>query len=131
MGKDVSERTENVRDTVRRTEVNVEETPGRSGAGTAGSGTQGGRFDDSDFRTDFQSRYGRSGGSYETYQPAYQYGYEMASDPRYQGRSFEQVESDLQKDYARRYPNSIWERMKDAIRYGWDKVTGKAKATAR
>jgi hypothetical protein len=28
-------------------------------------------------------------------------------------------------------PNSTWERMKDAIRYGWNKVTGKAAATVR
>lgn len=121
VGKDVSERTETVRDTVRRTEVNVEQTPGGPGA----------QFDDSDFRADFQNRYGTSGGSYETYQPAYRYGYDMASDPRYRGRSFDDVESDLRTDYGRRYPNSTWEKMKDAVRYGWNKVTGKARATTR
>ncbi len=121
VGKDVSERTETVRDAVRHTDVNVEHT----------SGTHGAALDDTDFRSDFQNRYAASGASYDTYLPAYRYGYEMASDARYKGRPFDEVESDLRKDYGQRYPNSAWDRMKDAIRYGWNKVTGKTKAAAR
>ncbi len=121
VGKDVSERTETVRDTVRHTEVNVEQTPSARGAA----------FDDSDFRADYQKRYAASGASYDTYQPAYRYGYDIASDPRYKGRSFDEVESDLQADYRQRYPNSTWEKMKEAVRSGWNKVSGKSQATAR
>jgi uncharacterized protein (TIGR02271 family) len=121
VGKDVSERTETVRDTVRRTEVDVERSPGSRGA----------EFDDSDFRSDFQKRFANAGDSYDTYLPAYRYGYDVASDPRCEGRSFEEIEPDLRADYSRRYPNSTWEKMKDAIRYGWNKVTGKATATVR
>ena len=121
--KEVGERSQTVRDTVRRQEVEVEDLGQGSGGATASSGT--GSYTD-DFRRDFQTRYGRSGGSYGDYEPAYTYGYTAASDPRYQGRSWTDVESDLRTDYGRRYPNSTWERMKDAIRYGWDKVTGKA-----
>lgn len=122
VGKEASQRTETVRDSVRRTEVNVEQIPAQAGATTAQT------FDDSDFRADFQRRYGTSGATYDTYLPAYRYGYEVASDPRYRGKSWDQIESDLRSDYGRRYPNSTWERMKDAVRYGWDKVTGKTKA---
>jgi uncharacterized protein (TIGR02271 family) len=121
VGKDVSERTETVRDTVRRTEVDVEQTP--SSTGTS--------FDDSDFRDDFQERYAASGASYDTYLPAYRYGYDMASDPRYRGRSFDEIEPDLRLEYGRRHPQSAWEKMKDAVRHGWNKVTGKAQAATR
>ncbi len=121
VGKDVSERTETVRDAVRHTDVNVEHT----------GGTHGSALDDTDFRSDYQNRYAASGASYDTYLPAYRYGYEMASNPQYKGRRFDEVESDLRKDYGQRYPNSAWERMKEAIRYGWDKVTGKSKAATR
>jgi uncharacterized protein (TIGR02271 family) len=121
VGKEVSEHTETVRDTVRHTEVNVEQTPAATGPA----------FDDSDFRADFQNRYAASGASYDTYLPAYRYGYEMASDPRYKGRSYDEIESDLRSEYGRRYPKGAWEKMKDAIRYGWNKVTGKAQATGR
>jgi uncharacterized protein (TIGR02271 family) len=129
--KDATERTETVRDTLRRTEVDVENLTDAKGRntmvddvrGTASANTR--MVDDTDFRNDFAQRYGNSGANYDTYAPSYQYGYDMASDPRYRGRSFDEVESDLRTDYGNRYPNSTWERMKDSVRYGWNKVTGK------
>jgi uncharacterized protein (TIGR02271 family) len=121
IGKETTQRTEKVRDSVRRTEVDVEPIA----AGTRQADTD---YDDTDFRNDFQTRYGASGGSYDTYAPAYRYGYQMGSDPRYRGRSYDEVESQLRSDYAGRYPNSAWEKMKDSVRYGWDKVTGRARA---
>ena len=126
VGKETSQRTETIRDTVRHTEVDVEPVTGTAtGAGTATATGTGAAFDDSDFRRDFQTNYAGSGGSYDTYAPAYRYGYTMASDPRYKGKSFSEVENDLRADYGRQYPNSTWDKMKNSIRYGWDKVTGK------
>ena len=119
--KDASERTATVLDSVRRTEVNVEHLSEASGARSE---------DEYDFRRDELTRYAIAGARYEDYEPAYQYGYQAASDPRYQGRSWDQVESDLRSDYGERYPDSAWERFKDAIRHGWDKVTGKAKSAS-
>jgi uncharacterized protein (TIGR02271 family) len=58
VSKDATERQETVRDTVRRTEVNVEN------AAQTSSGA--GNYDD-DFRRDYQSRYAGSGASYEDY----------------------------------------------------------------
>lgn len=126
VGKEVSQRNETIRDTVRHTEVDVEQLKGNETGTATGSG-----FDDTYFRNDFQSRYGTSGETYDTYAPAYRYGYDAASDPRYRGKDFSEIESDLRSDYGRRYPNSTWEKMKDSIRYGWDKVTGKTSAAAR
>jgi uncharacterized protein (TIGR02271 family) len=119
VGKEVSERTETIRDSVRRTEVDVEQIPGSAG------GVGNASFDDTHFRHDFQTRYGASGAKYETYAPAYQYGYQMGSDPRYKGKSFSMVESSLKSDYGSRYPDSTWEKIKDSVRYGWEKVTGR------
>jgi uncharacterized protein (TIGR02271 family) len=126
VGKETTHRTENVRDSVRHTEVEVEQLSGNQGA----SGSTAG-YDDTDFRRDFQSRYGSSGGAYDDYAPSYRYGYEMANDPRYRGRSFDEVESQLRSDYGNRYPNSTWEKIKDSVRYGWDKVTGRTQAAGR
>ncbi len=130
--KDATERTETVRDTVRRTEVDVENLSDPKVRDTMVDDVRGnvsrnaGGLDDTDFRNDFSQRYGNSGANYDTYAPSYQYGYDMANDPRYRGRNFDEVESDLQTDYGSRYPNSTWERMKDSVRYGWNKVTRKA-----
>ena len=117
VGKNATERTETVRDTLRRTDVNVE----KMGAG----GRSFSDYDD-DFRRDFSTRYGSvRGAKYEAYAPAYQYGYRMASDERYSGRSWEDTEPTLRTDYERSYPGSKWEQMKDSIRYGWDRLTNR------
>jgi uncharacterized protein (TIGR02271 family) len=116
VGKDVTERTEQVRDTVRRTEVDVEKLD----AGKAGNADY-----NADFRRNWQDQYASSGGNYETYQPAYEYGYRTANDPRFRGRNWSDVEGDVRSDYMRNNPQGNWERMKGAVRYGWDKVTGK------
>jgi uncharacterized protein (TIGR02271 family) len=122
VSKDVSEREQKVRDTVRRQEVDVQNL--REGGPNTGDR---GAFDD-EFRRDFDTRYASSGAAYDDYQPAYTFGYNAANDPRYQGRSWDEVEPDLRSNYGRQYPNSTWERMKDSIRYGWDKVTGRTRA---
>jgi len=112
VGKETKQRTEHVRDTVRRTEVEVEPL-------------QKGTDYREDFRRDYETRYADSGVDYETMQPAYEYGYRYASDPRYRGRNWSDVEEDLKTDYMRSQPNSSWDRVKGAVRYGWEKVTGK------
>lgn len=117
IGKDVSDRTETVRDTVRRTQVDVEPLEGSR---------TGGAVDDTEFRRHFQQTYGASGANYADYGPAYEYGYTSASDPQYRNRSFDEAESGLRSGYERRYPNSMWDKVKDSVRYGWNRVTRKA-----
>lgn len=126
VNKEASERTETVRDTVRRNDVEVENLTGKN----AQTSATGQTYNDDEFRSDFSSRYAASGGKYEDYAPAYRYGSDIANDPRYKGRNYSQIESELRDDYTRRNPNSSWDRVKDSIRYGWDKVTGKTRSAA-
>ena len=117
INKEATQRQQTVRDTVRRTEVDVENLSER---GTKSSSSA------EDFRSHFTSHYGSGGDTYQSFEPAYRYGYDTASDPRYKGKDFNQVQSELRSDYERRYPNSTREKIKDAVRYGWDKVTGRS-----
>ena len=87
VGKDVNERTETVRDTVRRKDVRVEETGGTHADY------------DEDFRTDYQKRYANRGQSYDYYAPAYRFGSTYATDQRYRDRDWNIVESDLRRDW--------------------------------
>jgi uncharacterized protein (TIGR02271 family) len=123
VGKETKERTERVRDTVRRTQVEVEPLTDGNTAGETGYGSAN---YDADFRRNWQDRYASSGESYETYQPAYEFGYRSASDPRYRGRNWPDVERELESEYTVRNPRSSWAGIKDAVRYGWDKVTARA-----
>lgn len=124
VGKDVTERTETVRDTVRHTEVETENL-GRGSQAAGSRVDEGGANYQDDFRRDFATRYGSSGGAYDSYAPAYDYGYRMAGDQRYRGRNWDDVESTLKTDYLRNNPNSSWDKVKGAVRYGWEKMTGK------
>ena len=119
VGKQVGERQEQIHDTVRHTEVDVQRLDGT----TARSDL---RDDDSYFRNHFTSTYGSTGASYDDYAPAYSYGSQMASSGRYTGRQWDDVESDLRTDWESRYSGgpSTWEKMKAAVRHGWDRMTG-------
>jgi uncharacterized protein (TIGR02271 family) len=114
VGKEVSQREQNIRDTVRRTEVDVQPLQGAA------------RDDDTYYRNDWQQNYSSLGGTYDDYAPAYRYGYDMRRDARYQGRNWDDVESSLRSDWDARYGSSgasTWERMKAAVRSGWDRMT--------
>ena len=54
----------------------------------------------------------------------YRYGFEAAN--RYEGRSWNEVESDLSRSWDKyeHRGNSTWEQIKDAVRDAWDRVTG-------
>jgi uncharacterized protein (TIGR02271 family) len=113
VGKEATQRKENITDSVRHTEVQVEQL----GGSTAD--------DDSYYRSHWTSNYGTTGGNYDDYAPAYSYGTQMRGDSRYQGRQWDDVESDLRTDWESRNrgtAGSTWDRMKAAIRHGWDKV---------
>lgn len=116
IGKGVSERQETIKNTVRRTDVKVEKIPAsQSGKMTSFSDYEPG------FREHFTANYGKSGSSYNTYAPAYQYGHKLASDSRYAKSDWSTVESAARNDWAKQ-GSGTWEDMKAAVRQGWDKV---------
>jgi hypothetical protein len=92
---------------------------------SVGMATPGRGDYDSEFRTHYQNTFGSTGSKYEDYAPAYQYGYRMAGDHKYRDRNFSEVEFNLRREYETSNPDSTWDKVKDAVRYGWDKVTGK------
>ena len=116
IGKQVSERQEQIHDTVRHTEVEVE----RLGGATTD--------DDSYYRNHFQSNYATGGDAYDDYSPAYTYGSQMRG--QYAGRQWGDVENDLRTDWETRNHGGVstWEKMKAAVRHGWDRMTNDTSA---
>ncbi len=81
--------------------------------------------EDAYWREHHKSRpYFQSGRKYDDYSPAYKYGWEAASRPDFQGRRFEDVESDLSRgwDKARGTTRSEWNDMKHATRDAFERV---------
>ena len=98
VNKDVDQRTETVRDTVRRTDVDVESLPGQR-AGDRTASTAGMSYDD--FTT------------------------ELVSDARYRGRDWDAMESDVRTSFQQRYPQGRWDDSRDVIRQGYERMRQK------
>jgi uncharacterized protein (TIGR02271 family) len=120
VSKGVTEHTETVQDTVRRTDVEVE--PLGKGAGTAVHPIA---FEDYDtgFRQHYTTHFGSTGEPYARYEPAYRFGYTLANDPAYSGRDWAAVETDARSQWEKRSVGT-WDKMKNAIHHAWDKVRG-------
>lgn len=117
VGKEVTERTETISDTVRRTDVEVEQL-----------GTQAGSTNipgDEEFRQHWQTAYGSSGGRYEDYSSAYRYGANLAGQKQYQGYRWDELEPRVRSDWEATHAGSPWDRTKQAVRYGWEKMTSR------
>ncbi len=108
VGKEVTQRQENITDTVRHTEVDIEQlTPD----------------EDTYYRSHWSSNLASAGGTYDEFAPAYSYGNTMARSDLYRGRQWDDVETNLRTDWETRNPGSTWERMKAAVRHGWERMT--------
>ena len=140
IGKDVEQRTETIRDTVRRQDVDVQEVKGNQVVGAtetvsttqSGSATQASTTNkiadfasfDNDFRANYTTNYGKSGMTYDNYAPVYRYGYNLASDDRYRKADWNTVETDARARWEEKNPGT-WEQYKEGIRYAWDRARGK------
>jgi len=118
VGKEVQERIETIRDTVRRTDVDVQPIEL--------SAEEFGRYD-ADFREHFRSVDPLGSLTYDQYLPAYQYGWRLAERDPYRGRSWNDIEAGARGTWEPDHPNT-WDRFKDAIRYGWERRVGSTRS---
>jgi uncharacterized protein (TIGR02271 family) len=114
IGKEVTQREQQIQDTVRSTEVEVEQLSGQAGR----TATQD---EDSYYRQHWNTYYASAGGSYDDYAPAYRYGSSL--DERYRGRRWDEIEPDVRRGWESQYSGSAWENFKDAVRHGWERIT--------
>jgi len=92
--KDVVEHTQTVQDTVRRTDVEIEEISADASAGRASYGT-----------TDADHVYGRA----------------LASDARYAGRDWDDLEVDARRDWEAQNQGGVWNDVRGRVRDAWER----------
>jgi uncharacterized protein (TIGR02271 family) len=117
VSKEVQERTAKVRDTVRRTDVEVDR------AGAKGDDARG---SERDFRAHCEQTFGGEGLSYEQCAPAYQYGYTLGSD-REKKSDWDSGEAETRRRWEERNPGT-WSHFRSAIHYGWQCGRGEQRA---
>ncbi|GAB5534622.1 MAG: hypothetical protein Rubg2KO_08710 [Rubricoccaceae bacterium] len=109
VGKDVNVREETVGGEVRSTRVEVERIAGETLADVEPT-----------FRSHYDTTYASTGKDFDSYRPAYQYGF--AAGEAYGDREYGAVEDNLRSDYCTRYHDgdeSLWDEFKDAVRHGY------------
>jgi len=113
--KESGQHTETVRDTVRETQVDVQE----SGMEQASIGDLSAY--EADFRRNYESNYADSGLSYDEYRPAYRYGYDLAKDPRYSNKNWDSIEPQAKRNWEEGGKGS-WNKYEQAIKYAWQRA---------
>jgi hypothetical protein len=69
------------------------------------------------------SSYAEKDKTYEDYQPAYLTGYEGYDRYGHSGRTYSEVETDLERDYrANQTGNLSWDKAKHAVKDAWDRA---------
>jgi stress response protein YsnF len=99
----VEHHAETVRDTVRKTDVNVEPV------------------DPATYREHYEKEVAGSGQSFEESMPAYQFGHGMRHDERFRGEQWEEVEPSARTAWEERNP-STWDRFRAAVRHAWERA---------
>jgi len=98
VNKEANQRTETVRDTVRRTDVDVQQIP--AGQQTTSTSTGNTAYAD-------------------------EFTKQIAADQRYRGRDWDSVEPEFRQNFESRYPGNRWDQFKDAVRRNWDRTRNK------
>ena len=111
ISKDMEQRTEAIRDTVRHTDVQVEDT------------RHGQRQDyaayENVFQTHYNTRFANSGYTYKQFLPAYRFGHTLRTHERYQNADWNTIEPDARRIWEERNPGT-WDDFSHAIRYAWE-----------
>jgi hypothetical protein len=74
------------------------------------------------FRNHYQTHYANSGITYAQFEPAYRYGYTLAGEERYDGDDWGAIEPQARQYWNQNYPDTPWEKFKDAVHFGWQQV---------
>jgi uncharacterized membrane protein len=76
---------------------------------------------DADHRRDFQSHYAAGGRPYEQYSPAYRFGHDLATHPRYRSVEWAALEPQARRQWDEIEPGT-WDDKRHAIRYAWERA---------
>ncbi len=116
LSKDVDERTETVRDTVRRTDVEVERADdARVDARTVFDA------DREHYRVHHRDTFGDAP-TYEDAEVAYRFGIDLAHHPTYSGQTWSEVEPSA-RDRWERQNAGTWHEFEPAVRYGYERAS--------
>jgi hypothetical protein len=111
LGKEVAEKVQNIKETLRRQDVQIEEIPAARSF----------KEYDADFRTFYTKNLVNSGVTYDKLHPAFHYGYELATREPFRSSPWTAVEADSRRIWEEKNPGT-WDQNKAVIKYAWERV---------
>jgi uncharacterized protein (TIGR02271 family) len=111
LGKEVADRVDTIKETLRRQDVQVEEIPALRSF----------KEYDGDFRTFYNKNLVNSGVTYENLGPAFHYGYDLATREPFRSSPWTAVEADSKRIWEEKNPGT-WDKNKAVIKYAWERV---------
>lgn len=111
LGKEVVDKVETIKETLRRQDVQIEEIPAAR------------KFNeyDNDFRSFYSKNLTNSGVPFEKLQPAFRYGYDLAAREPFRSAPWTAVEADSRRLWEEKNPGT-WDQNKAVIKYAWERV---------
>jgi hypothetical protein len=111
LGKEVVEKVQTIKETLRRQDVQIEEIPTMRPY----------QEYDTDFRGFYTKNLANSGVAYDKLHPAFHYGYELATREPFRSSPWSAVEADSRRIWEEKNPGT-WDQNKAVIKYAWEKV---------
>jgi uncharacterized protein (TIGR02271 family) len=111
LGKEVAEKVETIKETLRRQDVAVEEVPA----------VRAFRDYTKDFRDFYTKNLTTSGATYENLEPAFHYGYDLATKEPFRSSPWSAVEADSKRIWEEKNPGT-WVQNQAIVKYAWEKV---------
>jgi len=111
IGKEVAEKIETIKETLRRQDVEIEEVPAVRSFNEY----------DADFRNFYNQKLADKGVQYDELKPALNYGYSLATREPFRSSPWSAVEVDARRLWEEKNPGS-WDQNKAVIHYAWEKV---------
>lgn len=110
-GKEVADRVDTIKETLRRQDVQVGEIPALRSF----------KEYDTDFRTFYTKNLTNSGVTYENLGSAFHYGYDLATREPFRSSPWTAVEADSKRIWEEKNPGT-WDKNKAVIKYAWERV---------
>lgn len=111
LGKEVVDKIETIKETIRRQDVEIEEVPAVRAYADY----------ESDFRSFYTAKLANSGVTYEGLSPAFNFGYNLATREPFRSSPWSAVEADARRIWEGKNPGT-WDQNKTVIKYAWERV---------
>lgn len=73
------------------------------------------------FEQHYQHNYGNAGKPFTEYEPAYHFGYILATDDQYSKRNWNEIEPEVEDRWEKTFETQ-WREFRDAVHHAWDEV---------